>query len=536
MTGAPASHGRPRRARRARWWVPDSVRVRLALWHTLTLALMLGVFALGAYTFVARTTTQRVDRGLQESVQVLLQGWRTEQLETGASDVASAQDALRELRYRDRRVLLFDNANAMVGASDTSSAAAALAGDAGALAASPPIQLLLRAATLGMPSYGSLGADDARLRAIAMQVTYNATPYTVVVVRDMAADDELRENFAGALLTAIPLALLLAGIGGYLLGRASLAPMVAMASEAEQISAGNLSARLSTVNPRDELGQLAGVLNRLLGRLEAAFAQQRQFMADASHELRTPVTVIRSAADVALDQSALSADALRDTLRMVSGQGRRLTRIVDDLFLLARADSGHQPVRLEQVFLEELLADAAFAGRALGATRGVTVTAQPADEAPLHADPTLIARLLLNLVDNAVKHTSTGGAVHLALDEVNDGTLPDGTTLSGSWYRIAVRDSGRGVSAELRDTIFERFVRANPARNDDGSDPVQGAGLGLAISRWIAVAHGGHLLLESTSASGSVFSLWLPRGAPPPAGAAAEQGRSLVEGAVNFGR
>lgn len=528
MREAPASQRRQRQARFARWRVPDSVRVRLALWHTLTLALMLVIFALGAYAFVARTTTQRVDRALKESVQVLVQAWRTEQLETGANDVASAQDALLELRYRDRRVLLFDDADALLGASDTTPAAPGLAGDARALSMSPPIQQLVRSARQGLPVYGTFGDDDASLRAIAMRITYDATPYTVVVVWDMSAEDELRENFAGALIMAIPLALLLTGMGGYVLARASLAPVVAMASDAEQISAGNLNARLSATNSRDELGRLAGVLNRLLARLEDAFAQQRQFMADASHELRTPVTVIRSAADVALDQSELSAEALRDTLRMVSGQGRRLTRIVDDLFLLARADSGHQPVRLEPIYLEELLADAAFAGRSLGAARGIRVTAQPADEAPAQGDANLLARLLLNLVDNAVKNTPAMGSVSLLLDAVNAAALPDGTVLKGDWYRIAVVDSGPGVSSELRDTIFERFVRADPTPNDDGPSQASGAGLGLAISRWIAGAHGGHLVLESTGEHGSVFAFWLPRSAPSSDAAAAESGEVVL--------
>jgi signal transduction histidine kinase len=508
--------------------------VRLALWHTLTLALMLAIFALGAFVFLTRATSQRVDGELRESVQALMQAWGDEQLETGTNVVEAARDALREARLRDRRILLVDGTNSIVGTSDSMPLSPAFAGGPLALLTSPSMQALLRATTSVAPAFSTIGGSDARVRALAVRTTYSGAPYTVVVLRDMTADDELRENFARALLAAIPVALMLAGIGGYLLARASLSPVVAMAAEADFISAGNLNARLSAKNPRDELGQLASVLNRLLARLEAAFAQQRQFMADASHELRTPVTVIRSAADVALDQEGLPAAALRQTLRTVSGQGRRLTRIVDDLFLLARADSGQQPVRRGAVFLEELLADAAFAGRALGATRGVEVTARPADEALVRGDPTLLARLLLNLVDNAVKHAPAGGQVLLALDAVDDGTLPGGPVLPGRWYRMSVCDSGPGVSDDVRDTLFERFVRADPVSSD--VPPAAGAGLGLAISRWIASAHGGHVMLESTSAEGAVFSLWLPGEPPVPPASAAENGGDPVARAVNSAR
>ena len=247
----------------------------------------------------------------------------------------------------------------------------------------------------------------------------------------------------------------------------------------------------------------------LLLRLDSEFGQQRQFMADASHELRTPVTVIRSAADVALDREDTPVRELRRALGIVNNEGRRMTRIVDDLFLLARADAGQQPIRISPFFLEELIASVGVSGQLLGRARGVTVSAPPADEAPIIGDESLIGRLLLNLVHNAIDHTPSGGTVCLRMDKRNGCALPDGTTRPGDWYRILVEDNGHGVDPNVLERLFERFVRSSPPHLETGDIVSDGAGLGLAIARWIAVAHDGHVVLQSTGPSGSCFAVWL---------------------------
>lgn len=288
--------------------------------------------------------------------------------------------------------------------------------------------------------------------------------FTVVVLRWLGAEDEALDAFLHALAVTIPLVLVLAAIGGYLLARASLAPVVAMARQAERTSVRNLNERLPVANPRDELGGLAVVLNGLLARLEEAFDlqqraanQQRQFMADASHELRTPVTALCSVADVALARPDRDPTELVEALDVVRGEGRRLGRVVDDLLLLARADAGELPVRPEPLFLEELIQDCARAARAMAASRQITLIAPPADEAPLTGDPHLLRRLLMILLDNAIKYTSPGGQVQLSLTRVD-------TSTAECAYEIAVEDSGTGVPLEAREKIFERFFRADMAR------------------------------------------------------------------------
>ena len=488
-----------------------SVRLRLALWHTGALALLLAAFAAGSYVYLMHTTRQRVDRSLAETARLFIQSWADEFAEQPRIiPAAAAQDAMHAVRYRDRRVVVYDYAGRLIALSDSAPLTPLFHPATLQMAAASPVRDVVAQARPGAPAITVLGEGDDLVRAYAAAARFGERRFTVVVLRELRIEQEIGETFLGWAFAAIPLALVLSGVGGYLLARASLGPVVTMARQAEQIGASSLHARLAVPNPHDELGQLAGVLNRLLTRLEGSFDQQRQFMADASHELRTPVAIVRSAADVALGSDSPTTDELRRTLQVVSGEGRRLTRIVDDLFLLARADAGQLSLRLENLYLEEVLTDTVRAARALAAPHGITMEYEPAEESPLHGDSSLLVRLLMNLVENAIKHTPRGGHVRLALGVVRDPVRADGAAAPGPWYRIAVEDTGIGVPDGVRETLFERFVRADSERGHDVRSVTGGAGLGLAIARWIAEAHGGRVVLEATGPTGSRFVAWLP--------------------------
>jgi signal transduction histidine kinase len=282
-----------------------------------------------------------------------------------------------------------------------------------------------------------------------------------------------------------------------------------MGRQARRISASNLDERLPVVNPRDELGGLAEVLNGLLARLEQAFAheqraaeQQRQFMADASHELRTPVAALSSVADVALARKDRDAGELREALDVVRGEGSRLGRLVDDLLLISRADAGELPSRREKLFLEELLQDSARAARGLAASRGVTLIAPPAEESPFIGDAHLLRRLVMILLDNAIKYTPRGGEVQLSLDR----------DIALKLYRISVEDTGPGIPSWATERIFERFFRIDESRTRaaEGDGGAASAGLGLAIARLTAEAHGGTVYLDETGPGGTRFVVTLP--------------------------
>ncbi|HEY0779854.1 MAG TPA: histidine kinase dimerization/phospho-acceptor domain-containing protein, partial [Gemmatirosa sp.] len=446
-----------------------SIRVRLAAWHTLAVAVLLALFSGGTWLFLTRAAHARADAALADLTRAYVDAWAIERAERASGsdaatpggagagplsvgeDAHAAAEAVREFRYAERRVLVFDPAGRLVAASDTLPLTPALAGRAFATTGHGPVAALVAAARPGVLTLRTIdgGLDDAAVRASATRVVLAGAPFTVVALRSSRAEDEATAAFTEALVVAVPLALALAALVGYALTRASLAPVVVMAQTATRIGSGTLHERLPVLTPDDELGALATVFNDLLARVEAAFAQQvraasqqRQFMADASHELRTPVTALTAVAEVALARADRSGAEWRGALNLVRDEGRRLGRIVEDLFLLARADAGQFPVRREPVYLEEILHASARAARAIAIARGVTLDVPPAAEAPFVGDPHLLGRLVLNLLDNAVKYTPAGGRVRATL-----GTVPRGAVDRGA-YVLAVEDTGCGIAPE----------------------------------------------------------------------------------------
>jgi signal transduction histidine kinase len=220
---------------------------------------------------------------------------------------------------------------------------------------------------------------------------------------------------------------------------------------------------------------------------------QRRFMADASHELRTPVSIARTAADVTLASRARSAAEYRESLDVIATQMRRLTRIVDDMFMLARADLDARPLNSRDVYLNEIVSDSVRAARVLAATRAVAIDVQgDFTDIPARGDEELLRQLVMNLLDNAIRFSPDGGVVRVSLQR------------SGENAEVIVEDSGPGIPAADHDRVFERFVRLDQAGADGG------AGLGLAIARWIAERHGGTLRVANSGQVSSRFAFSLP--------------------------
>ncbi len=290
-------------------------------------------------------------------------------------------------------------------------------------------------------------------------------------------------------LFGVPLALLFAAGGGWWVGRHGLLPMQHMVVEAQAITEKTLDSRLTVRPSITEMAQLARSFNNVLDWLSRALSTQRRFMADASHELRTPVSIARTAAQVTLSQPR-RGEEYREALGVVARQSARLTRLVDDMLVLARADGGGYPMSPAKVRLDQLVVDCAreFGARAEDRNIRLRTAVQPA---VMTGDEALLRRMLSNLVANAITYTS-GESVEISLAAV-DGRLG-----------LRVTDSGPGIAAEDRERVFERFVRLDPARGAGGS------GLGLAIARWIAEAHGGTLQIESSGPAGTVFGASLP--------------------------
>jgi heavy metal sensor kinase len=306
--------------------------------------------------------------------------------------------------------------------------------------------------------------------------------------------NEALDHFRGVLLLLIPLLLLVASAGGYWMSRRALAPVVRITQTAERIGSRNLSSRLEVAQSRDELQHLSETLNGMLERLEMAFRRITQFTADASHELRTPVALMRTTAELSLRKPRAEAD-YREALTQILRELETTSALIENLMLLARADSGVEVLQFAPVDLAEILGDACRQGRIL--TEGKQISFQELitqDPVIVEGDAGALRRLFVILLDNAVKYTPPGGTVTLTL------TDPRGVAVA------EIRDTGIGIGEVDLPHIFERFYRADKAR----SPGMGGVGLGLSIGRWIAEAHGGVIEAESTPGQGSVFRVRLP--------------------------
>jgi len=306
--------------------------------------------------------------------------------------------------------------------------------------------------------------------------------------------DQALDRFRIIEKEALPLLVVLASLLGYWLSGKSLQPVNRIIQTAEQIGAQNLSRRLEVPEPRDELRRLTETLNAILARIEASFQRITQFTADASHDLRTPVAMIRTTAEIALRRSR-QAEEYRDVLSRILLTSVETSGLLENLLTLARADAGAAGLEMLPLDLNAHLRRAQEQGAVLAAGKSLSITLRTPDMPVwIRADEIAIHRLLLILIDNAVKYTPPGGHCEIALSQNRDHA------------HIAVKDSGIGIPESDLDFIFERFRRADRARSRE----TPGAGLGLAIARWITQMHGGTITAESTLGMGSVFHIHLP--------------------------
>ena len=310
---------------------------------------------------------------------------------------------------------------------------------------------------------------------------------TATVALDEAPLNAAIRTLAVVLLAMFPAALALSLAGGYLLAGRMLAPVGAMATKAREITAERLSERLPVGDPSDELGRLAVVVNETLSRLQSSFEQLRRFTADASHELRTPLTAIRTTGEVAL-QSPRDAAFYKDVIGSMLEEVDRLSRLVESLLTLTRADAGTLQAKRERVDLGALAKGAVETLRVLAEEREQKIAVDVDGSPSVSADPAILRQAALNLVDNAIKYTPVKGEIHVSV------------RTSGRDAVLEVSDSGPGIALEHREKIFERFYRIDPSRSEGG------VGLGLAIARWAATVNGGRLELVE----GSTFRIVMP--------------------------
>ena len=421
-----------------------TVRARLTLWHAGALTFIICVFAVGVFLFVRASLHRSLDQQIREDLATIEKVYREETGDLG------------ELALRTSTHFEVTEGSTVVYRT----------------AGWPP--------TSATPfRQGTLSDSAHRITAARDEMPLRQTLWTLAVI----------------MATAIPCAVGLAIIGGYLLAGRVLAPVGAMADTAQRITAESLDARLPVSNSADEFGRLASVFNETLARLDTAFEQLRRFTADASHELRTPLTAIRSVGEVALQRS-LSPEAYREVIGSMLEEVDRLTRLVENLLLLTRAEAGRIPLTQATVDLRELVAGVSDGLRVLAEEKNQELTVELGGPVAVECDATVLRQGITNLLHNAIKFTPNKGVIRVAARSATNGGAV-----------IEVEDSGPGIPTAHQERVFERFYRVDQARSRDTG----GMGLGLAIARWAVEANGGRIELESVGGQGTLFRVVLPR-------------------------
>lgn len=457
----------------------DSVRTRLTLWYAAVLALSLITFAFIVYYAAAAIFYERQDESLRSTAQTVASAY-VEEFEETHSLAKAGQVVLSELVFPNRYVQVTDTEGRSIAASGNLSGTAM-----------PIPSLALNEAR--ERSFSRVTVN--RLRVAVVPLSPNRELGFAMVAEPLSVIEEGLRRLRRDFFAGVPVILLLASVGGYFLARKSLSPIASMNRQTQRISAESLSSRLDVTNPRDELGHLATTINDLLTRLENSFKEQQRFIADASHELRTPLAVLRGETEVALGKPR-TIDEYQESLSLIKDEAERLSRLVEDLFILARQPIDVPAVLMkEPLSLNELVKDCERAAQVLAIRKGVRLkTASDSASIILTGDDELLKRMILNLLDNAVKYTPENGEISVALTRQNGNA------------RIVVRDTGIGIPQTDQLQVFDRFYRVDKAR----SRALGGAGLGLSIVQWIVDAHGGRIKVDSIPGKGSAFTVELP--------------------------
>ena len=454
-----------------------SVRTRLTLWYAGVLALSLVVFAVLVYYAASRIFYERQDESLRSTAQTVASAY-IQELEEEQSIEKANEVVLAQMVFPNRYVQVTDTSGRIVATSSNLNQGG----------------LIVATKTLTEAKQrGTAFTVLNNLRTAVVPLSPNKELGFAMVAEPLGVIEEALRRLRRDFFAGVPLILVFASIGGYFLARKSLAPIALMDRQTRGITAEKLSSRLDVMNQRDELGGLATTINDLLARLESSFREQQRFVADASHELRTPLAILRGETDVALTQPR-SLDEYKSSLTLIKDEAERLSRIVEDLFILARQPFEARAIKKEPMNLREIVGECARAAQVLAAQKDLHLTVDAKSPVTLTGDDELVKRLVLNLLDNAVKYTPEGGEISVKLTQQN------GTAL------MIVSDSGIGIPQGDLPHVFDRFYRVDKAR----SRALGGAGLGLSIADWIVKAHGGELRVQSAPGKGSEFTVELP--------------------------
>lgn len=460
------------------------VRLRLTLWYVLLFAVIVGAWSVFVVTLVSRDLYGGIDQALAARAAQISAGFQGRDA-AKLGEVAEATLA-GGARVEATTQLLAAGGRVLESSGDPK-ATRALAGTA----------VLDAVAATGRQRFATITYGEDSLRTLVVKLP--GTDRLLLVGAQTEATDAAVRRLTEVMLITGPLAILAAGLVGWLLAGRALRPVSRMTTTAAGIGIDRLDERVPVPLAKDEFRALALTLNSMLGRLEDGVSDKRRLVADASHELQTPLAVMRAELDVSLASGDLTPESV-EVLESVREEADRMARIVRNLLALSRFDEGTMRVLEQPLDLHDLALETCDAMGALARERGVTVTVT-GGSAPVLADPEYMRMVLVNLVENAIKYSGEGGRVDVA------------TRIAGARAVITVADRGPGIPVDAQAHIFDRFYRVDGSRSKDSG----GSGLGLAITREIVEAHGGTISLESRVGTGSTFTVTLPAEPSPTA-------------------
>lgn len=492
-------------------WSPG-IRVQLTLLYTAVFALLILLFGIILYTTLQASLTAGVDTALQLRTQQVAGGIANEGGKITIQDVTGDLPGLDPTATPGGQRNSTAEGNQTDGPNDTGQHGIQSNVNIGSLvrildvkAQTSYISPAFRTLTVplasitqplhGVPWQGTVRAQNGQaVRLYSVALTENGKVFGVLQVGESLAQlTTTLQSILLALLAITPFVLLLSAFGSYWLAKRAFRPIHHLTRTARDIKARDLHRRVPVPRAKDEVHDLALTLNEMIGRLDQAFTQQRRFIADASHELRTPVAVIRSITDVALEET-LSTEEYVGVLHDVNAEAERLGQLINDLLVLARTDEEQMQLDHEPVRLDLLAFDVATSMEPLAVERGIELQVQIVKPATVLGDTARLIQVMMGLVDNALTYTNAGGTVILNVE------------IRSMYACFSVSDTGIGIAPEDIPHIFERFYRADRAR----SQAVGGSGLGLAIVAWVVEAHGGSIVVESQMGQGSTFTVMLP--------------------------
>ena len=457
-----------------------SIGMRLTLWYLAIFALGQLAFGTGMWLILRHNIYDMVDDDLEVGVEDLSTLLEAQKPDSTISKLQQAVTATYTMEHSGDYLMLYTDAGDVIYRSKI-------------LQAHP--SGLVHADQIKHSALWTRTLEGHPIRFILEELNVNGRVF--IVQMGIPADDaiETLHLFQAYLFMFAPALLLVASGFGYWMSRRALSPVDELVRTAREIGGTNLSSRLRKLNTGDELQRLSDTLNEMLDRIESAFLRVTQFTADASHELRTPVSLVRTEAELALRRSR-TENEYKESLRHILLEAERTTALIEQLLSLARADSGRETLNMQSVNLSETLCSVAESWKQVAAIRDLNFSTRiDAQSAFVTGDETLLRRLIDILLDNAFKYTASPGTVSLLLENHDQVAA------------ITVQDSGVGIPPEEQSKIFERFYRIDKAR----SRAQGGTGLGLAIAQWIVSQHRGSIRVESRPGEGSIFRVELPR-------------------------